>query len=324
MKSHYRQRCEKRNPEELQFYWKGKAYDDPFDFQDRLQRLYKAGMEEFLGEDITYIDNKEIERMFRDYDLDMLEKHVKETFKKLKFFQQNDFAFLEVHNEKLFYQNFEILLEVVNMIQDIRFTSSQDNQFLGDLFEGFLDQGIKQSEGQFFTPLPIVRFIINSLPELEKPKVIDYACGAGHFLNEYANINRESKIVGIEKEYRLSKVAKVSSFMYGHDIEILYNDALVEHSSIENGTFDLLISNPPYSVKGFLETLSPEDREKFELIKTIDEKSYLSNNAIETFFIERAKQLVKVGGLASIIVPSSILNKGSSNIVSGKKNIYVA
>jgi len=32
---------EKENPKELKFYWKGKAYDNPFDFQDRLQQLYK-------------------------------------------------------------------------------------------------------------------------------------------------------------------------------------------------------------------------------------------------------------------------------------------
>ena len=116
-----------------------------------------------------------------------------------------------MHNEKLFYQNFEVLLKVAKIFQDMRLTGSEENQFLGDMFEGFLDQGVKQSEGQFFTPLPIVKFIINSLPKKKNPKVIDYACGAGHFLNEYANINKDSQIVGVEKEYRLSKVAKVSS-----------------------------------------------------------------------------------------------------------------
>ena len=67
------------------------------------------------------------------------------------------------------------------MLQDFRLTSEEENQFLGDLFEGFLDSGVKQSEGQFFTPIPIVKFIVSSLPieEINKeegkfPKVIDY------------------------------------------------------------------------------------------------------------------------------------------------------
>jgi hypothetical protein len=55
-----------------------------------------------------------------------------------------------VHNERLFYQNADVLLRIVQMWQDIRLTYPHGhNQFLGDMFEGFLDQGVKQSEGQF-------------------------------------------------------------------------------------------------------------------------------------------------------------------------------
>ncbi|MBD3843003.1 MAG: restriction endonuclease subunit M, partial [Campylobacterales bacterium] len=198
---------EKQNSERLKFYWKGKAYDNPFDFQDRLQQLYKEGMKKFLGEDITYIDNSQIDSYFIHFDLNELKTKMKDVIKELKFFKSNDFAFIDVHNEKLFYQNFEVLLKISQMIQDINLTNSDENQFLGDMFEGFLDQGVKQSEGQFFTPMPIVKFIINSLPFKDNPKVIDYACGAGHFLNEYASQNKNSSIVGVEKEYRLSKVA---------------------------------------------------------------------------------------------------------------------
>lgn len=313
---------EKENPDELRFYWNGKAYDDPFDFQDRLQRLYKNGMEKFLGETITYIDNSQIDEAFALFKNkpNSTKDKIKEFLRAQKFFTNSDFAFIEVHNEKLFYQNFDVLLKIARMIQDVSLTGSDENQFLGDMFEGFLDQGVKQSEGQFFTPMPIVKFIINSLPHRNNPQVIDYACGAGHFLNEYATTNqhKEKRIVGIEKEYRLSKVAKVSSFMYGSEIEIIYDDALKTSDKVQDHSFDVLIANPPYSVKGFLETLSDDDRNKFELIKTIDEKSYTTNNAIECFFIERAKQLLAKDGVAGIIVPSSILNKGS------KDNIYVA
>ena len=316
---------ETTNKDELKFYWKGRAYDNPFDFQDRLQQLYKNGMEKFLGETITYIDNNQIDEafnVFKDKENE-IKKRVKEMFTELKFFTNSDFAFIDVHNDKLFYQNFEVLLKISRMIQDISLTSSDENQFLGDMFEGFLDQGVKQSEGQFFTPMPIVKFIINSLPNKENPNVIDYACGAGHFLNEYASINKTATITGIEKEYRLSKVAKVSSFMYGSDINIIYDDALSSNEKIKNNSFDVLIANPPYSVKGFLETLNDEDRAKYELISTIEEKSFQANNSIECFFIEKSKQLLKADAVAGIIVPSSILNKGSQSIGTNKANVYV-
>ncbi|APA83347.1 N-6 DNA methylase [Francisella tularensis] len=317
--------------EELKFYWKGSTIDNAFDLQDRLQSLYQIGMKKFLKEDVTYIKKSDIDNAFRfvKNDPDATKETIEKYFNQLKFFTNNDFAFIDVHNEKLFYQNFAVLLEVVRMFQDISLKTKDDNQFLGDLFEGFLDQGVKQSEGQFFTPMPIVRFIISALPLEqiikadgdEKPKVIDYACGSGHFLNEYASqlkgfIKDENElnkyyanIYGIEKEYRLSKVAKVSTFMYGQDdVNILYADGLVEHEKIKEGSYSILIANPPYSVKGFLDTLTQEQRQKYSLITKVDEKSYATNNNIQSFFIERTKQLLKAGGVAAIILPSSIIS----------------
>lgn len=324
---------ETQHPEELDFYWRGAAYDDYFHFQDRLQRMYKDGMQKFLNEDVTYIDEKTIRDAFKLFknDPDATRDKVLDYFRQLKFFTNNDLTFLDVHNEQLFVQNAVILKEVVRMLQNIKLKTEEQNQFLGDLFEGFLDQGIKQSEGQYFTPLPIVRFIVSSLPlekivqENEKPpQMIDYACGAGHFLNEYANqikpkiqsykrgATKEyyAAITGIEKEYRLSKVSKVSAFMYGmDDIQIIYGDALANNPKVKDGSYSVLISNPPYSVKGFLETLSREEREQYELFgKELD---LAKNNSIETFFVERAKQLLKPGGVAAIILPSSVLSNGN-------------
>ncbi|NEW84055.1 MAG: N-6 DNA methylase, partial [Mariniphaga sp.] len=326
---------ETTNPNELMFYWKGAAFDDYFDFQDRLQKMYKDGMHKFLGETVTYIDNETIKETFHLFknDPDATRDKILGYFRELKFFTNNDFAFLDVHNEQLFFQNAIILKKIVQMLQDIRLKTEEQNQFLGDLFEGFLDQGVKQSEGQFFTPMPIVKFLISSLPlenliknSVEIPKVIDYACGAGHFLNEYAQQikpfvkthkadeigNYYAEITGIEKEYRLSKVAKVSAFMYGQDeIKIIYKDALALNPEIKDSSFSVLVANPPYSVKGFLETLTEKERNRFELMNAIDTKQIISNNSIETFFIERAKQLLKGGGVAAIVLPSSILSNGN-------------
>ncbi len=331
---------ETTNPNELMFYWKGAAYDDYFNFQDRLQKMYKDGMQKFLGETVTYIDNDTIKETFHLFknDPDAIRDKILSYFRELKFFTNNDFAFLDVHNEQLFFQNAIILKKIVQMLQDIKLKTASQNQFLGDLFEGFLDQGVKQSEGQFFTPMPIVKFLISALPlenliknSVEIPKAIDYACGAGHFLNEYAHqikpfveahkadeiANYYAEITGIEKEYRLSKVAKVSAFMYGQDeIKIIYSDALAHNQSIKDKSYSVLVANPPYSVKGFLETLSEKERNRFELINAIDTKQIISNNSIETFFIERAKQLLKSGGVAAIILPSSILSNGNIYIKS--------
>ncbi|EOJ1828596.1 N-6 DNA methylase, partial [Campylobacter jejuni] len=254
----------------------------------------------------------------------------------------NDFAFLEVHNKELFLKNALVLKEIVELFANYKLTQNSTNQFLGNLFELFLQKGMKQDEGQFFTPIQICEFIMYSLPLQEMLsksskalRVIDYACGAGHFLNTYANELKRyltedelkehyKNIYGIEKEYRLSKVSKVSSAMYGqNEINILYADALASFElantnnlegekakpQIESNSFDLLIANPPYSVKGFLETLSDKSKNTYKLFN--DDINIETNNSIECFFCERANQILNDNAKAAIILPSSILNKDS-------------
>ena len=338
---------ETNNPEELTFQWKGASYDDYFSLQDRLTILYREGMRNFFDDEVSYVEDKKIDEAFKflTSKADMARDQIKRYFHELKYYNNNPFAFLDVHNEDLFFQNAAILTDVISMIQDIHLTEHNDNnQFLGDLFEGFLNRGVHQSEGQFFTPIPIVRFLVSSLP-IEKivgnsnriPKVIDYACGAGHFLTEYARqirpyvintLEKElsssesdteknliirnrlleyySQIKGIEKDYRLSKVSQVAAYMYGMDgIEISFADGLSDVPGIKDGSFNVLVANPPYSVSGFLETLPDDVLEKYTLYD--ESLSVDKNQAIETFFIERAIQLLAPEGVAAIILPTRVL-----------------
>ena len=97
--------------------------------------------------------------------------------------------------------------------------------------------------------------------------------------------------------------------MYGHDeTNIIYADALQPHDALQQNSYDVLVANPPYAVTGFLETLSDSDRAMFSLFnKNINTAK---NNAIETFFMERSAQLMRAGGVAGIVLPISVLNKG--------------
>ncbi len=321
---------ENHNKEILNFCYRGNASDSIEAMQDRLMLLYKEAMKEFLGEEITYISDEQINEQFSDFKRQKIKaKHLKEQMqnfiRQLKFYSHSDFSFLEVHNKELFLQNGEVLKAVVKLFEKLKLTQNKTNQLLGNLFELFLQKGMKQDEGQFFTPMPICEFIIHSLPletMLEKgtPKVIDYACGAGHFLNTYANIISQmpsqnkrldelfSHIYGIEKEYRLSKVAKVAAAMFSQEkINITYADAL-DFAKFGHKDFDLLISNPPYSVKGFAQTLNKSAYAKFELKDKVSDLD--SFNAIECFFIERANSLLTSNAKLAIVLPSSILNKG--------------
>ena len=316
--------------------------------QDRLQRLHKEGMEEFMREEIYYVSDDYAEKLVKQYTsqkrVKMIEE-LKNTLRILKFYTNNDFAFKDVHNEELFYQNGKILVEMVQLFQDYRIIGSADLQMLGDLFEQLLNKGFKQNEGQFFTPTPITRFIWDSLPlkeimtktdGIEYPKIIDYACGAGHFLTEgfeaiqvSANtINNnesssnhwvEKKIFGIEKDYRLARVSKISLFMHGAgDGNIIFGDGLENYpdKEITPKSFDILVANPPYSVKAFKPHLKLSNNQ-FDLLEKISN----DGSEIETLFVERISQLLKPNGVAAVVLPSSILNKENESFITARESL---
>ena len=318
-------------------------------FQDRLQGLYAVGMEKFMHDPIAYVSLREFDDLLFQYGKQRREElgnAVREKFRRQKFFTNNEFAFLDVHNEKLFYLNAKILREVVDMLKDFRIIGATKLQTLGNMFERLLNKGFRQDAGQFFTPTPIAQFIWDSLPldEIvarlkEPPKVIDYACGAGHFLTEgfkavndcFARNNltlpllwEGNKLFGVEKDPRLATVSKVSLFMHGAgEGKIKFGDGLENYpdENISPATFDVLVANPPYSVSGF--------KAHIKLVNEFDVLDKISNSGseIETLFVERISQLVKPKGVAAVILPDSILNKKDKSFVAAResllKNFYV-
>ena len=334
--------------DEVEFQYKH-GTDTYETLQDRLQRLHRDGMEKFMREKIYYVPADYPEWLFSTYTGSKRKKaieNLQNTIRILKFYSNNDFAFKDVHNEELFYQNGKILVEMVQLFEKYKIVYPSKHQFLGDLFEQLLNKGFKQNEGQFFTPMPITRFIWDSLPveRLVKsergtvyPKVIDYACGAGHFLtdaieaiNHFApsggdNSWTRDHIFGIEKDYRLARVSKISLFMNGAgEGNIIFGDGLenIPDKGIDNGTFDILVANPPYSVKDFKQHLQLKNN-SFMLLDRIG----LNGGEIETLFVERIGQLLKPQGIAAVILPSSILSNDSASYTGAREqflqNFYI-
>lgn len=348
-----------------------KKDEDVLDFQvkedeeyehiiDRLQALYQKGMAK-LKEEIVYYAEEDLHKIIKLYPKQTPIEKVETIFRELKYYTNNEFAFKEVHNKKLFQQNARVLVEVIKLIQNYQFRFTSKQQVLGDFFELMLNHGVKQSEGQFFTPIPIVRYIILSLgfeniinEKLEKqdteflPKILDYACGAGHFLTESieelqqvlkgineTQYNQElsKKIIkyrkgtewaadyifGIEKDYRLARTSQIACYINGDgDANIIFGDGLEEQDrlNLDKKKFDVVIANPPYSVKAFRNYLNV-GRTHYDLFESLTERS----KEIEVLFIERTKQVLAENGLAGIILPSTILT--NTGLYSKAREIFL-
>lgn len=354
---------DKNDNEQVEFQWLEDDTDESL--QIRLNDLYKQGMSRFLDIDVTDFSENDIANTLINISDSNAQKAIRDMFVKLRLQKNPEFAFIEVYDDTSFKLNARVVREVVELLQPYQFRYGHKQQFLGDFFELLLNTSIKQEAGQYFTPVPITRYIVSSLPikeMIEKklkaneaemlPSIIDFACGTGHFLTEYMDkvqsiieneidISKAKPIArkklqgwidydkfgwagdyvyGIDADYRLVKSSKVSSFLNGDGEANIIRANGLDHfekskeykgklkmtsneDHKDNAQFDILIANPPYSVNSFKSTVKNGD-ESFELFDKFTDKS----SEIECLFIERMKQLLKVGGYAGIILPSSILS----------------
>lgn len=351
---------DKNADDELEFQWLETDTDESL--QLRLNDLYKDGMWRFLEIDVIDYKQEDVTQKLDNLDADSDTKNwIMQMYTDTRLKKSPNFAFIEVQDDKTFSLNAKVIREIVELLQVFKFRYEQKHEFLGNFFELLLNTSMKQESGQFFTPVPITRFIISSLPLREfvqrrvderniesLPSVIDYACGSGHFLTEYmsqlqkiidSDIDTKNAaprvqkqfqawqgftkftwakdvIYGIDLDNRLVKTTKVSAFFNGDgEAEIIWANGLDHFTKSDsfrgklkrsngrdNGQFDILISNPPYSVESF-KSIVNFGEESFELYP------YLTDNSseIECLFVERMKQLLKIGGWAAVILPSSIL-----------------
>lgn len=198
----------------------------------------------------------------------------------------------------------------------------------GRAFESFLSNTLRgKGLGQYFTPRPIVEFMVNMIDFNIDDIVVDLACGTGGFLiaafnkilklinstpkniiknkDEYINEIRFSNFFGIDAEPKAARTAKMNMAIWG-DGENVYrgNGLSLKDNSFEeyrfNSGVDVILMNPPFG---------QEETDK-QILKMYN----LSKNTkkTETLFIEKAIKLLNNNGRLAIVVPDTILTSDSN------------
>lgn len=219
-----------------------------------------------------------------------------------------------------------------------------DYDFKSQLFESFLKESIsKKNWGQFFTPLKVVRAIVEMAKDNIKEgiKICDPACGVGKFLLEpivtrlehYYEINKKDiipkiTIHGFDKgfdkdEQKTIILAKANMLIYFSDLikdnpgitekfSKIFNESFTLKTNSILGTlsdpteneYDLILTNPPYVTSG-------SSNLKEEIKKDGDLLNYYKINAlgVEGLFMEWIVRALKPNGRAFVVVPDGIFNR---------------
>ena len=237
-----------------------------------------------------------------------------------------------------------VFRRILNRFNEFGTLENIDYDFKSKLFETFLKESIsKKNWGQYFTPLKVVRSIVNMVEILPGMEICDPACGVGKFLLEpilhdlhrfYTVENGELKpqitLHGFDKgfdkdEQKTIILAKANMLIYMSGLikehpdmtkmfAQLFNDTFLLQTNSILGTlakpiknkFDLILTNPPYVMSG-------SSNLKEEIAKQQELKDYFAISAmgIEGLFMEWIVRALKPGGKAFIVVPDGIMNRSN-------------
>ena len=177
-----------------------------------------------------------------------------------------------------------LLREILNKVNGIHFTSSDEIHTLGHLYETMLREmrDAAGDSGEFYTPRPVIRFIVSVINPRMGETVLDPACGTGGFLVEsyehlkkqckkaedFAMLQRES-LIGIEAKGLPYLLCQMNLLLHGLEFPNIDPTNALKNPLREIGNkdrVDIVMTNPPFGgeeERGILGNF-PEDKQTAE------------------------------------------------------------
>lgn len=213
--------------------------------------------------------------------------------------------------------------------------------FKSKLFETFMKNSDDKSDmGQFFTPLKIVREMVNMVTINSGMSICDPASGVGKFLLEAAsNVPFEVKngqlvsgvdLYGFEKQ--MSGKDDITTILAKANMLIYFSKLFKDNNNIDEVQYlaTELLNKVFYSSKKALGTLDKLEENKYDLIlanppyyqdatisKLAQDTGFYTakGNGVEALFLEWIIRSLKYGGTANIVLPDGIFtNLGNTNL----------
>jgi len=205
-----------------------------------------------------------------------------------------------------------LIRQVINKINEIDFNKKDDRHHFNEIYEQLL-KGLQSAGnyGEFYTPRPLTKFVVEMVDPKLGEKILDPACGTGGFLvNALTHIqDREVKtkkneiileknIYGMELKQLPFTLAVTNLILHGveADGQIIRGDALSKplREYGPKDKVDVIVANPPFggSVKDGTEANFPHE---FRTRETAD------------LFLVLFIHLLKPTGRAGIVLPDGTL-----------------
>ncbi len=289
-----------------------------YDYKEKLWEFHDSNFKSILPEELRWrnwaVDKKDGNVLTGDELLSFVNEKLFPGIEKLDINEDTPiskaivkYTFDDVNN---YMKNGILLRQVINIIDEIKFTNSNEKHEFNEIYETMLKElQSAGNAGEFYTPRPVTNFMVEMINPSLKDKIADFACGTGGFLtstldylkNQVKTVEDkelyDNSIYGIEKK-SLPYLLCITNLLL-HDID----EPNIEHRNSfdrnvkdykENEKYDVVLMNPPYGGHE---------------VKNIQANFPLNLRGSETFdlFMTLIMYRLKQNGRCAVILPDGFL-----------------
>jgi len=217
------------------------------------------------------------------------------------------------------------LREIIDHIDELRFRSQTEKHELSHLYEAKIRNmgNAGRNGGEYYTPRPLIRAMIQVVKPKIGERVYDGACGSAGFLCEsFDYLKRKGSLTtkdlttlqtrtffGKEKKSLAYVIAIMNMILHGIDApNIIHTNTLAENLADiqEKDRFDVVLANPPFGGKE-----RQEVQQNFP-IRT-GETAFL--------FLQHFIKILKAGGRGGVVIKNTFLSNTDNASVSLRKHL---
>jgi type I restriction enzyme M protein len=207
--------------------------------------------------------------------------------------------------------------------------SGLDLDVKGEVYEGLLSKNaddVRGGAGQYFTPRPIIRAIVEVMRPEPTMRICDPACGTGGFLLaafEYLATKTKSKsevaflrtraLHGIDLVPNVARLCAMNLFLHGIGTD--QKRPVVEiRDSLESKMHpvDMVLTNPPFGKKSSFIIIGADGKKHTDRI-SYERSDFLTTTSNKQLnFVQHVYSMLNDAGRAAIVVPDNVLFEGGA------------
>jgi type I restriction enzyme M protein len=215
------------------------------------------------------------------------------------------------------------LREIIDHIDELRFRSQTEKHELSQLYEDKIKRmgNAGRNGGEYYTPRPLIRAIIQVVQPKIGERIYDGACGSGGFLCESFNFlgrkrgltTKEATTLqthtfyGKEKKSLAYVIAIMNMILHGIEApNIVHTNTLSENLADiqDKDRFDVVLANPPFG---------GSER------KEVQQNFPIRTGETAFLFLQHFIKILRAGGLGGIVIKNTFLSNTDNASVSLRK-----